>query len=132
MVSIKERNNKSTKPLYLLLYICVTISPFHRQLNPIDRISNNLKVLTEQFNWKGIDFPTSISDYHTFENNNEDIALNVSFNPKDTRQIRQEYISHCNHTRSKQIVLLKITDGEKWHFLALKSIRQDDNTYKPL
>lgn len=30
-----------------------------------------------------------------------------------------------------QITLLKITDGSKWHFLALKSTLQEDNTYKP-
>lgn len=30
-----------------------------------------------------------------------------------------------------QITLLKITDGAKWYFLALKSTLQEDNTYKP-
>ena len=32
-----------------------------------------------------------------------------------------------NFTRKKQIVLLKISNGDRWHFLALKS-EQEENT----
>ena len=78
-----------------------------------------------------IDFPGSTQEYHTFEKNNEDIALNVLLIAQESRNVRQEYISHYNFTRNKQVVILKIKDGEKWHFLALKSIKQDDNTHKP-
>ena len=53
------------------------------------------------------------------------------FIPQDSRQIRQDYISKHNFTRKKQVTILKITDGEKWHFLALKSIKLLDDTYKP-
>ena len=61
----------------------------------------------------------------------KDIALNVFFNSKDRRQILQDYISPHNFTRSKQLILLKITDGVKWHFQALESIKQTNNTFKP-
>ena len=53
------------------------------------------------------------------------------FIPQDSRQIRQDYISKHNFTRKKQVTILKITDGEKWHFRALKSIKQLDDTCKP-
>lgn len=78
-----------------------------------------------------IDFPASTQEYHTFEKNNEDIALNVLLIAQDSRNVRQNYILHHNFTRNKQVVILKIKDGEKWHFLALKSIKQDDGTHKP-
>ena len=35
--------------------------------------------------------------------------------------VEQEYISKYNFTRKIQVALLKISDGKKWHFLALKS-----------
>ena len=61
----------------------------------------------------------------------KDIALNVLFNSKDTRQILQDCISPHIFTRTKQLILLKITDGVKWHFQALESIKQTNNTFKP-
>ena len=61
----------------------------------------------------------------------KDIALNVLFNSKDTRQILQDCISPHIFTRSKQLILLKITDGVKWYFQALESIKQTNNTFKP-
>ena len=62
-----------------------------------------------------IDFPASTQEYHTFEKSNEDIALNVLLIAQESRNVRQEYISHYNFTRNKQVVILKIKDGEKWH-----------------
>ena len=110
----------------------ITISFYHTELgNNLDRINNNSKECVKRLNWKNIDFPASVRDYAFFEKNNEDIALNVLYVPFNQKMVRQEYISKHNFTRNKQVVLLKITDNEKWHFTALKSIRQEDNTYKP-
>lgn len=43
--------------------------------------------------------------------------------------IRQEYISKHNFTRKIQVIFLKISDGEKWHFIALKSDCEDNSDY---
>ena len=42
--------------------------------------------------------------------------------PHNTRKIHIAYKSRHNLTREKQLILLMITDGEKWHFLVVKNI----------
>ena len=42
--------------------------------------------------------------------------------PYDTEKIRHAYKSEYNFTRENQLVLLMIIDGEKWHYLAVKSL----------
>ena len=54
-----------------------------------------------------------------FEQNNKTIALNVLFVSHNTETIRVAYRSEYNHKRKKQVILLMITDGKKWHYLAV-------------
>ena len=42
--------------------------------------------------------------------------------PYNTEKIRHAYKSKYNLTRENQVILLMITDGEKWHYLAVKSL----------
>ena len=42
------------------------------------------------------------------------------------------YKSKHNHTRKTQLVLLMITDGEDWHYTALKSECTEDRFYRPI
>ena len=42
--------------------------------------------------------------------------------PHNTRKIHLAYKSKDNLSREKQIILLKITDGEKWHYTAVKRL----------
>ena len=57
-----------------------------------------------------------------FEQNNMTIALNILFVPHNTKQIIHAYKSKYNDKRNDKIILLMITDGEKWHYLAVKSL----------
>ena len=41
--------------------------------------------------------------------------------PYSTKQIRLAYKSEYNNKRENQVILLMITDGQKWHYLSLKS-----------
>ena len=50
------------------------------------------------------------------------IALNILFVPHNTETIRVAYRSKYNHTREKQVILLMITDGIKWHYLAVTNL----------
>ena len=100
--------------------------------------SNKLLDCTDKLNWNGIGFPASTPDYKRFEKLNEDKAWNVMyipFNKEDndngieTIDIEQEYISNFNFTRKKQVVLLKISNDKKCHFLALKSDQEENSEF---
>ena len=38
------------------------------------------------------------------------------------KKIRVAYRSECNHKYKKQVILLIITDGKKWHYLAVTNL----------
>ena len=42
--------------------------------------------------------------------------------PHNTEKIRHAYKSKYNSIRENQVILLMITNGEKWHYLAVKSL----------
>ena len=50
------------------------------------------------------------------------IALNILFVPYNTKQKRLANKPKYNYKRDNQEILLMITDGEKWHYLALKCL----------
>ena len=73
-------------------------------------------------NWKGIDLPTGPDSWKVFEKNNKSIALNILYVPYNTKGIRHAYNSEYNFERENHVILLIITDGEKWHYFAVKSL----------
>ena len=88
--------------------------------NP-QRISK-IKPFINQYNWKEIDFPSHPKDLKKFEQNIKTIALNILFVPYITKKIRLAHKSKHNFKRENQVILLMITDGKKWHYLAVKSV----------
>ena len=54
--------------------------------------------------------------------NNKTIALNILYEPHNTEDIRHAYKSKHTLKRENQVILLMITDGEKWHYLAIKKL----------
>ena len=83
----------------------------------------NLSHILYQYNWKGIQFPSDKEDWKKFEQNNKEIALNILFVLHNKKEICHAYISKYNHKRKNQVILLMITDdGEKWHYLAVRSL----------
>ena len=81
-----------------------------------------IKPFIDQYNWKEIDFPSRGKDWKKFVSNNKSIALNILYVPHITKKISHAYKSKYNSTRENQVILLMITDGEKWHYLAAKSL----------
>ena len=77
--------------------------------NHPERISN-LEPFFDQYNWKGIEFPSHSKDWKKFEQSNKTIDLNILFVPYNTEQTRSAYISKYNHKRGNQVILLIITD----------------------
>ena len=84
------------------------------------RISK-IKPFIDQYNWKDLDFPPTTKDWRKLELNN-DIALNILYIPHNTKKIQLPYRSKNNLTCDKQVILLMITDGEKWHYLTIKNL----------
>ena len=54
--------------------------------------------------------------------NNKSIALNILFVPYNTEKIRLAYKWRHNFKREDEVILLMITDGKKWHYLAVKNL----------
>ena len=72
--------------------------------NHPERISD-LEPSFDQYNWKGIEFPSHSKDWKKFEQNNNTIALNILYVPYNTEQT---YISKYIHTRTRASIHIKI------------------------
>ena len=103
-------------------HYALTVALNHEQIkNNPERISK-IKPFIDQYNWKEIDFPSTGKDWKKFESNNKSIALKILYVPHNTEKIRHAYKSKYNLTLEDQVILLIITDGEKWHYLDVKSL----------
>ena len=71
---------------------------------------------------KEISFPSHKKDCKKFESNNKSIAPNILYVPHNTKEIRHAYKSTCILERENQVILLMITNGKKWHYLAVKKL----------
>ena len=117
------KNKKSTinpeNNDYKCFQYAVTVALNRGKINKhLQRVSK-IKPFIDQYNWNGTDFPSTSKDWKKFELNNESIALNILYVPHKTRNISLAYKSKHNLTREKQVILLMITDGDKWHYTAV-------------
>ena len=85
------------------------------------RISK-IKPFIDNYNWNNINFPTAKKDWNRFELNNKDLALNILYVPFNIKKIEIAYKSKYNLVRDNQIILLMISNGKNWHYLAVKSL----------
>ena len=84
--------------------------------------ASKIKSFIDKYNWKEIDFPSHGKDWKKFESNNKKVALNTLYMPYNTEKVRPAYKSKYNLKRENQVILLVITNGEKLHHLAVKSL----------
>ena len=82
---------------------------------------SKIKSFIEKYNLGDLDFPSTSKDWKKFECNNE-VALNILYVPYNTKQINIVYKSKNNLTQKRQIILLMISDGQKWHYLVVKNL----------
>ena len=66
--------------------------------------------------------PSQGKDWKKFESKNKSIALNILYVPHNIKKICHAYKSKYNSNCENQITLLMKTGGEKWHYLAVKSL----------
>ena len=119
----------------------ITVALNHQNIrNNLERISK-IKPVINQYNWIDINIKEDREkleknnmtiNWKKFEQNNKTIALNILFLPHNTKTIRLAYKSKYNRKRENQVVLLMITDGKKWHYLALKSVRTTNGYNRPV
>ena len=86
-----------------------------------ERVSST-KPFVNKYNWEGINYPSKIDDWKTFEKNNPTIALNILYTKE--KEICPAYISKIISNCEKQIIILTIPSKEKegWHYLAVKKL----------
>ena len=80
-----------------------------------ERISNR-REFSNDYDWSGLKLPVSIKDINVFEMNN-DISVNVlSVEDKDI------YICRKGRRHQGEINLMLISEGDRWHYTAVKSL----------
>ena len=107
----------------------VIASLHHEEINSHPERTSKLEPYSNLYNWKGLKFPVPVNQIEKFEKNNPEIAVNVLYldDPKEGKSKGKITIlrrSDGNTTRSKVVNLLLITDGEKSHYTAIKSLSQ--------
>ena len=114
-ISPKNKNN------YCFKY-AITAALNHERIKKNPQRISKLEPFIDNYYWKDIEFPSHAKDWKKFEQNNKTIALNILYVSYNTKQIKPACISKYNNKRGNQVILLMITDNEKWHYLAVKSI----------
>ena len=103
------------------MYYLVITQDYQQIKNHPERISN-IEPFINKYNWKGINFPPQSKDWKKFESNNKSMALNILFVTHNTKEICLAYKSKYNSSCENQAILLMITDGKKWHYLAVTKL----------
>ena len=86
-----------------------------------ERISK-LKPYVNKYNWKGIKFLAEPEEWKKIEWNNKTIALNILYVKYNTKTIGVAYRSEYKNTCKKQVILLMITNGKKYHYFAVTNL----------
>ena len=86
---------------------------------------SNLRKFADNYDWSGLKFPVSIKDIAIFEMNN-DISVSVLVvEDKDIYICRKARKGpESNHKIDREINLLLISKGDRWHYTAIKSLRR--------
>ena len=111
---INPKNND-----YKCFQYAITVALNRDKINRDPQRISKIKPFKEQYNWNGIEFPATSKDWKKFEQNNESIALNVLYVHHGTKNISLTYKSKHNLNRKEQVILLMISNGEKWHYTAV-------------
>ena len=88
-INPKNINNKCFK-------YAITVALNHEKIRTNPQGISRINPFIDTFNWKDIKFPSQSNDWKKFERNNKTTALNISYVPDNTKQIRPAYISKYN------------------------------------
>ena len=117
----KETKNPKNNDGKCFQYALTVVLNYQNIKKNPQRIAN-IEPFIDLYNWKEIDFPSQGKDWKKFESKNKSIALNILYVSHNTKKISHAYKSKYKLTRENQVILLMITDGEKFHYLAVKRL----------
>ena len=106
--TINPQNKKDDKCFQYAL----TVALNYEKINNNRHRKSKIKSFIDQCSWNEI-------DWKTIESNNTSIALNILYVPHNTEKIYHAYKPKYNLTSENQVILLMITDGEKWNYLSV-------------
>ena len=97
----------------------VTVALSYKEIKShLERVSD-IVGYNNNYNWSGLKFPVAINKISEFENNNNDIVVNI-LGVKGQRTYICKSSKHYN--RKNVVNLLLIDDGDKRHHTAIKSL----------
>ena len=115
--TVNQKNNDNK----CFQYATTLALNFDRVTNHPERVTK-VKSFIDKYNWNDINLPTIRKDWNRFEVNNKNVALNILYVHFNTKKIEITYKSKYNLVRDNQVILLMISNGENWHYLAVKSL----------
>ena len=122
MVKWKKTNPKNAKDNKCFQY-ALTVALNYEKIKEDHQRITKIKPFVDQYNWNEINFLPTGNDWKKFESSNKSIALNILYAPHNTtKKICHVYKSKYNLTHENQVILLMITNGEKWHYLTVRSL----------
>ena len=105
----------------VLSVCCVTVTLNYQNIKNNPEGITKIKPFIDQYYWKDINFQSNQKDWKKSESNNKSIGLNILYVPHNTEEIRHACKSKHNLKRENEVIVLMITDGKIWHYLAVKS-----------
>ena len=99
----------------------ITVGLNHEKNNKYPQRMRKTKPFFDQYNWKEINFLSNKKDLENFESINKSLVLSSLYVPFNTEDIRHAHMSKFSLRRENQIILLIITEGQKWNYLAVKN-----------
>ena len=81
----------------------------------------NLRKFADNYDWSGLKFPVSIKDIGVFEVNNN-VSVNVLAVEDRDIYICRKGQAESNYGIDCEINLLLISEGDRWHYTAIKSL----------
>ena len=98
----------------------MTVALNHEEIKKDLQRITRIKPFINKCKWERINLPAEKDDWENFEKNNARIAFNVLYAKKE--KIYSAYVSKHNSNCGKQFILLIISNGKKWHYLAVKRL----------
>ena len=115
--TVNQKNNDNKCFQY-----ATTLALNFNKVNKDPQRMSKIKPFIENYNWNDTNFPANKKDWNRFEVNNKNVALNIYYVPFNIKKIEIAYKFKYNLVRDNQIILLMISNGENWHYLAVKSL----------
>ena len=100
----------------------VTVALNYDKIRKNHQRVSRVKKFINQYDWSRTNFSSNVDDFKRFELNTKSVALNVLFVPYGEKTIRHIYKSKYNLKRENQVILLSISDSEKYHYLTVRSL----------